>query len=293
DREYVEMLAQRVHNLHQILPPTPEGRYLIVVRALQEELTNVAKLVADSVSTAAETKILVQVLTVARILLPAELHAPVCEFLAANSRGRKDAPLGGDSLPYQGLVIDNIYWFLGALPSDRIPAFWAMLRDETISRELWPALRRIRGRGAVPYLLDLLPAADDVQGDSVMNLDGQKEVIQVLKEIGDLRAVPVLQAMEKRLLPPPEEKPEFQSTWDRAMSKTWRERNDLARTAGQAARHILRFSGEAAAQLLRPSDMSAQRGETLLRPVHSDPGATPPDELMRASEEPEGTDHTL
>jgi len=293
DREFVELLARRVYNLQHDLPTVPEGRYAIVVQALQEELTDIAELVAESVSTSTETKLFVNILTLARILLPAELHGPVCEFLVANNRGRKEDPRGGESLPYQELVRDNIYRFLGALTPDTIPVFWEMLRDETVTMELWPALRRIRGRGAVPYLLDLLPAAEDVQGTSVMNLDGQKEVIQVLREIGDLRAVPALQAMEKRLLPPPEEKAGVQTTWDRALSKTWRERNDLARAAGQAARHILRFSGEAAAQLLRPAEPAAKSGETLLRPFHSDPGATPAEELMRAAEKPGGTDPIL
>ncbi|MCW3054876.1 MAG: hypothetical protein JWN14_4046, partial [Chthonomonadales bacterium] len=76
DREFVEMLARRVYNLQHTLPPTPEGRYAIVVQALQEELANVAELVAEAASTPAETKLFVNILTLARILLPAELHGP-------------------------------------------------------------------------------------------------------------------------------------------------------------------------------------------------------------------------
>ena len=140
---------------------------------------------------------------------------------------------------------------------------------------------------AVPFLLDLLPAAQDEQDHSVMSPDGQKEVIQVLKEIGDVRAVPALLAIEKRPLPPPVEKPGIWNEWDRVLSATWRERNELAQLAGQAARHIMRMSDDSGAQLLRPSEMPAKSSETLLRPSSPDSGTTPPEELMRPSEKPE------
>jgi hypothetical protein len=190
------------------------------------------------------------------------------------------------------MIRENVERFLASIAPEAMPAFWERLRDPAVSEEFWPALRRIRSISAVPYLLELLPTAEDTEGVSVLSIRGQKEVIGVLREIGDTRAVPVLLAIEKRPLPPPEEKKGVQSAWDRALSAKWRERNDLVRTAGQAARHILRNSNSSEARLLRPSAAPIAQGETLLRPAQPGVGTTPSNELMRASEHSERHERT-
>jgi hypothetical protein len=290
DKAYIKDLAVRLRTAQRRPPPSPTGRYEAVVEELSAEIKAMPLQPLpffQLIVTAPAATRLLNVLTLARILLPPELHQPICELLVANNRacrGRMD-----DSVPYQPLIRENIHRFLALIDADAMPHFWEMVRNEAVSEEFWPALRRIRDRDAVPYLLDLLPAAHDEQGLSVMSLDGQKEVIQVLREIGDLRAVPALQAIEKRPLPPPVEKPGIQGTWERDLSKTWRERNDLARLAGQAARHILRNSTEAEAQLLRPSETPHTAGENLLRPTAPGSGTTTPDQLLRPAEETERT----
>lgn len=292
DRAFVEKMGQRVRTLQRTPPSTPEGRYGTVVQALQAEI---AELPADPVLASGDNRLFVNTLTLARILMPAELHSQICEFLVANHRARRNDSEDVAALPYQELVCENMYRFLASIAPEAKPVFWEMLRNEATSQEFWPALRRIRDSNAVPYLLDLLPTAEDEQGRSPMTIDGQKEVIQVLREIGDARAVPVLQAMEKRLLPEPDVDSGMLTTWDRTLSKAWRERNELARVAGQAARHILRTSGEPQARLLRPSERSAPSGDTLLRPFAPSRGM-PPQEMLRPVEQikkPERPKRTL
>jgi len=292
DQEFIAALGRRVRTLQPTLPRTPEGRYAAVVQALGDDIAAISLQVPETVFTAAETKLFVGILTVARILLPPELHQTVCEFLIASNRVRRNRLEGDDTLPYQELICENIYRFLASLAPETMPTFWAVLRDDAVSKEFWPALRRIRDINAVPYLLELLPAVQDEQGLSAMSLDGQQEVIQVLREIGDLHAVPVLLAMEGRL-PPSVEKPGIQSAWDRALSQAWRERSDLARLAGQTARHILRSTGESETQIQRASGLPSQTGGTLLRPAPPQPGTTPLGEPPRSSDAQQSKKHTL
>lgn len=294
DRKYLETLAHRMRAAQPIPPPTPEERYESVAQALRKEIESIPlqylpfpqDTVRRTVPAEAAAR-LGSVLILARILLIHELHQPICEFLVANARACRSRPDNEASLPYQQLIRDNIHRFLGSLAPEDMPHFWATLRNTALPEEFLPTLRRIRNVNAAPFLLELLPSAQDEQGHSVMSPDGQKEVIQVLKEIGDVRAVPALLAIEKRHLPPPVEKSRVWNEWDRELSATWIERNELAQLAGQAARHIMRMSDDSGAQLLRPSEMPAKSSETLLRPSSPDSGTTPPEELMRPSMEPE------
>jgi hypothetical protein len=295
DRNFVQALGLRLRAAQPTPPPTPEGRYAAVVHALEEEIRSspIQPLPFPErvITTEAGTR-LVNTLTLARILLPSELHPSVCDLLIATNRachGRLDDEA---STLHQHLIRDNIHRFLASIAPEEMPRFWERVRDPAVSEEFWPSLRRIRDIDAVPFLLDLLPDAQDEQGESPMSMAGQREVIQALREIGDARAVPMLLAIEKRPLPPPVEKQGIQSAWDRALSATWRERSDLTRLAGQAARHIMRNSNATEAQLLRPSASPSSTGETLLRPIRPDVGTAPSGEMMRASEEPKRTNHT-
>lgn len=293
DRDFLVMLAGRVRAVQPVLPPAPEARYAAVVQALRAELERLSALAADRSFSATPPRFAVDLLTLTRILLPAELHAPVCAFLVVYSRLQSAEGEESVALPYQELVLENIYRYLAAIPPQEATVFWEMLRDPEVSREFWPALRRIRDRNAVPLLLGLLPPTEAEEGVSPLSIPGQTEVIRTLREIGDLRAVPVLQAMEKRLLPPPEERPGIQTTWDRALAKAWRERNELARVAGQAARHILRESGEPDAQRLRPTSLPTPPPDVRLRPSPPATGPPPAAEKMRRSERPERPKRTL
>ncbi len=290
DRGFIESLGLRLRTEQTAPPPTPESRYGAVVQALRAELTVPYTPATKRIYPNADTQRILSTLTLARILLPAELHQPICTFLLSFD---KLYPLAPNAADYLQLVPENIFRFLASISPNEMPTFWAMLRDETVSQEFWPALRRIRDKAAVPYLLEMLPAADDEEGVSAMSMDGQKEIIQALREIGDLRAVAVLLAIEKRPLPPPPDRPGIQSAWDRALSAKWRERNELARVAGQAARHILRNSDAAEAQLLRPSDLPIEIGGRLLRPSQPEQDTTAPEELMRPSNAPQNPKRTL
>ena len=295
DRSFVQSLAEHVRAAQPTLPPTAEARYIAVVQALEAEIRSTPmrpRPFPERVIDNEAGSRLVYTLTLARILIPTELHRSVCDLLIAANGAMRDRPDDEGGILQLHLIRDNIDRFLASLAPDAMPGFWEKLRDPVVTEEFWPALRRIRSINAVPYLLDLLPAADDTEGVSVLSVQGQKEVIGVLREIGDIRAVPVLLAIEKRTLPPPEEKKGVQSAWDRALSAKWRERNDLIRTAGQAARYILRSSDSSEARLLRPSAAPLAQGETLLRPAQPFAGTTPANELMRASEEPERQERT-
>ena len=311
DRAFVEAFSQRLRILQPALPPSPESRFEAVVHALRLELQVMVAPAMQDVLPSGATRRLINTLTLIRLLLPAELHEPVCAFLVAYNRNHLSGSNDNISSPR---IREQIYRYLASLPPQSIPTFWAMLRDEAVSQEFWPVLRRIRDRNAVPYLLELLPEAQANPARSALSFAGQKAVVQALKEIGDPKAIPVLLAMEKQGGPgfvrPAEasepgltvtdnalqsssgDRPSTQSAWDRWMAESWHERTELARLAGQAARHIQRNSPDAGAQLLRPSEMPSTDDGTLLRPASPDAGTTPPNELMRPSVEPEQTKRT-
>lgn len=293
DREFLESLAGRIRAARPALPPTPEERYKAVVDALQAEIEAVplqSGPLPDRIILPEEAARLNNALILARILLPPELHQSICAFLVANNRACRSLPNNEMDLPYQRLIRDNIYRYLASLSPDSMPHFWAMVRDEAVSEEFWSGLTRIRDRKAVPYLLELLPLPEDEASLGVMSLDGQKNVIKVLREIGDVRAVPALLAIEKRKPLTSPLQGGLETPWHRAFSQEWRERSALAQIAGEAARHIVRTSGESGAPLLRPPNGSVQSDDTLLRP--SSPGAatTAPGERMRPADASEKTD---
>jgi hypothetical protein len=294
DRKYLETLSRLLRAAHVSPPPTLEERYQAVLQALAAEIQTIPfqslpfpeDTVRRTIPSEAAAR-LVNVLILARILLMHELHQPICAFLVTNGRACLSRPNNEAALPYQLLIREHIHRFLSSLDPETMPHFWAALRDAAHPEEFWPTLRRIRDSKAVPYLLELLPAAQDEEDRSSVSLEGQKEIIQVLREIGDSRAVPTLLAIEKRHLPPSVEKPGILNQWDLTLSAQWQERTELSRIAGQAARHIMRNSPDSGAQLLRPSEMPAKTDDTLLRPAGPESNTTPPEELMRPSVEPE------
>ncbi len=290
DKEYIKDLAVRLRTAQRSPPPSPEGRYEAVVEELRAQIKAMPLQPLpffQLIVTAPGATRLLNVLTLARILLPPELHQPICELLVANNRacrGRMD-----DSVPYQPLIRDNIHRFLALIDADAMPHFWEMMRNAAVSEEFWPGLRRIQDMKAIPYLLELLREAQDESGLSALSIAGQMELVQVLREIGDLRAVPVLLAIERQQLPFSVGNPNPSIARDPDHSKKWRERSKLAQVAGQAARHIIRNSGDARVQLLRPADALQEDSTTLLRPTAPVSGTTTPDQLLRPAEETERT----
>ncbi len=123
---------------------------------------------------------------------------------------------------------------LSSLPPDEVPSLWKYLRDPEKSSVFWPVLTKSNARESVPYLLELMPE---------IPLDGQNAIIGALQRIGDVRAVPILQAIAS----------------DQA--------NFLYVSASRALAHILKNSKDDSAQLLRASDAENAPGakETLLR----------------------------
>ncbi len=231
----------------------------------------------------------------AQILLPAELHVPICETLAACNRVLQNRLDDEVSVGFRYVLREHTYKYLASFAPEAIPHFWEMLKDETTSKEFWPVLGRIRDRNAVPYLLELLPQADYPVEHRYWNIgvapvlaperqgleyEGQLQVLEALREIADVRAVPVLQAMEQR-----QDHGKYHVFSGNEFLETQRENNQLAEQAGKAARHILRNSKDAGALLLRPSEARPADGKTLLRPARPAADTTPANELLRPSDE--------
>lgn len=295
DREFVETLAERLRAGLPAAPSTPESRYEAISRALRADVEAIAlqpSLLIERPARSHTAIHLVNVLTLAHILLVPELHKPLCELLVAYNRTCRDCTEKDERIPYQDLVRENIDRFLASTAPEAMPYFWSMLRDEAVSEEFWPCLRRIRDIDSVPYLLDLLPAAHEEQDRSALSIAGQQEVVKVLREIGDMRAVPILLAIERRL-PPELHRPTdallAPSVWEQFLIDSLRERSALAQLAGQAARHIARNSRASEAPLQRLSEEPPHRDKDLMRPSEPTTETMIPGEHLRPSESPGAT----
>ncbi|HLV81700.1 MAG TPA: hypothetical protein VKT32_15545 [Chthonomonadaceae bacterium] len=248
------------------LPEEPEGRYAVMIAALRRALIADREEMVRGVEPFPIANLEAAV-WMAQRLQAVELHDLCCELVMDTgellNRHLDDS---------RRVALEDLYSALGrclaSLPSDAIPRFWALLRHKslrhrapiaqvgTLAREdyameaLWPIAGRMRDRRAVPFLLEALPVQPE---------DGQVSLITALAEIGDIRAIPALQAL------------------------TVDETRQISVIARRAVEKILRRSRDDAAQLLRPSDAQhvGSLSQTLLRAAEGGATAVRPDELLR------------
>ncbi len=297
-RDVIATLARRVREASSSPPSSPEAVYEAVVALLHEDLAagRPYPLPFGQLTITQETGMrLVHAVTLARILLPAELHEPVCDALVTNSHALQDGITAEARFPYQHLLRNQIHRYLVAFSPQAIPHFWRMAAQEDTSEEFWPVLGRIRDRNAVPYLLELIPRADypvesgfwnvggmrqTEDGHRPLAFGGQWEIIAALTEIADVRAVPVLQAMAQR-----SDYARYHVIKGFEILDRQRENNRLAEQAGLSVRTILRNAQDGSADLLRLA-APPEDAQTLLRPVVPAASTTATGELLRPSDEP-------
>lgn len=250
------------------MPNEPEARYALMVTALRRALQVDREEMLFSVELFPIYNLAAAVWMVQK-LQAVELHDLCCE-LAIDAGDQLNKHLD-DS---RRVALEDLYSTLGhclvSLPPEAIPHFWEMLKHKSarhsmpisqvgsLSRidyaveSLWPIAGQMRNKQAIPFLLEALP---------ILPEDGQVSLITALAQIGDIRAIPALQAL------------------------TVDETRQVSVIARRAVEKILRRSQDDVAQLLRPSDREhvANAGQTLLRPAEGNPSAVRPEELLRPS----------
>ncbi|MCS6777636.1 MAG: HEAT repeat domain-containing protein [Chthonomonadaceae bacterium] len=240
------------------IPECPRARYEAVSNALRTLLTqNTVEIRAMSnmhysfLSSALYLALLSTcrdgIEAVRRLRLSAA-HVELCDLLwnlTLASRTRRLNRTDVDAL------VQMVGRALAALPASEIPGFWAELRHRVPARRraVLPAVAHFTDRGAVPYLIDVLPDQPP---------DITEPIIHCLGRLGDPRALSALAPMLSH-------------------------RNRQIRKQAQSAiTAIERAIGSQSRTLLRPA-IGADRVESgqLLRSLPVESPTDPPDQLLR------------
>jgi hypothetical protein len=274
DLAFLEDLARRARGQSPVLPETSEARYAVIASLLgallhafwpqrrredaaEEAIPRSRPHLADAVRTIQHLQVV-------------DLHGDCCDLLVAidallsQRQDLWEMHLAGAREGAFTVWLENVRYALhrclATLPPDRMPRFWESVQAKDIGEEFWPILTRIRDRRAVPFLVASLPSRPKTHGLRVASpqelpTEGQAAVITALQNIGDVQAIPVLQALAS------DETSPVASIAERAITQ-------LLRTSPDAAAQLLRSTEAPTDGLLRPADpeRDAHRSGSLLRP---------------------------